>query len=78
MDILATIRKWAAGLAETAVSLMALAIALQILMGSANVPFLGSTDVIGNVSEILGTLGNDGLIGLVAIWVLYSIWKSRK
>jgi len=78
MDILATIRKWAAGLAETAVSLMALAIALQILMGSANVPFLGSTDVIGNVSEILATLGNDGLIGLVAIWVLYSIWKSRK
>tara|TARA_B110000114_G_C14758732_1_gene263958 strand:- start:143 stop:379 length:237 start_codon:yes stop_codon:yes gene_type:complete len=78
MDILATIRKWAAGLAETAVSLMALAIALQILMGSANVPFLGSTDVIGNVSEILATLGNDGLIGLVALWVLYSIWKSRK
>ena len=78
MDILATIRKWAAGLAVTAVSLMALAIALQILMGSANVPFLGSTDVIGNVSEILATLGNDGLIGLVAIWVLYSIWKSRK
>jgi hypothetical protein len=78
MDILATIRKWAAGLAETAVSLMALAIALQILMGSANVPFLGSTDVIGNVSQILATLGNDGLIGLVALWVLYSIWKSRK
>ncbi|MDG2253088.1 MAG: hypothetical protein P8K73_05545 [Methylophilaceae bacterium] len=78
MDILATIRKWAAGLAETAVSLMALAIALQILMGSANVPFLGSTDVIGNVSSILATLGGDGLIGLVALWVLYSIWKSRK
>ena len=78
MDILATIRKWAAGLAETAVSLMALAIALQILMGSANVPFLGSTDVIGNVSGILAQLGNDGLIGLVALWVLYSIWKSRK
>ena len=78
MYILATIRKWAAGLAETAVSLMALAIALQILMGSANVPFLGSTDVIGNVSSILATLGGDGLIGLVALWVLYSIWKSRK
>ncbi len=78
MDILATIRKWAAGLAETAVSLMALAITLQILMGASSVPFLGSTDVIGNVSSILATLGNDGLIGLVALWVLYSIWKSRK
>ena len=78
MDILATIRKWAAGLAETAVSLMALAITLQILMGASSVPFLGSTYVIGNVSSILATLGNDGLIGLVALWVLYSIWKSRK
>jgi hypothetical protein len=47
-------------------------------MGSANVPFLGSTDVIGNVSGILDTLGSQGLIGLVALWVLYSIWKSRK
>jgi hypothetical protein len=78
MDILGTIRKWSAGLAETAISLAALAIALQILMGGANVPFLGNTDVISNVSGILETLGSQGLIGLVALWVLYSIWKSRK
>jgi len=39
MEILATIRKWAGGLAETVVSLMALAIVLQILMGTSNVPF---------------------------------------
>ena len=30
MDILGTIRKWSAGLAETAISLAALAIALQV------------------------------------------------
>jgi len=78
MDILATIRKWAAGLAETAISLAALAIALQILMGNATVPFLGNTDPISNVSTILAQLGGQGLIGLVALWVLYSIWKSRK
>ncbi|MBT7120973.1 MAG: hypothetical protein HN895_04100, partial [Nitrosomonadales bacterium] len=73
-----TVRKWAAGLAETVVSLMALAIVLQVLMGTSSVPFLGSTDVIGNVSGILAQLGSEGLIGLVALWVLYSIWKSRK
>ncbi|MBT6251129.1 MAG: hypothetical protein HOI81_03715 [Nitrosomonadales bacterium] len=78
MDILATVRKWAAGLAETVVSVMALAIVLQVLMGTSSVPFLGSTDVIGNVSGILAQLGSEGLIGLVALWVLYSIWKSRK
>ena len=78
MDILATIRKWAGGLAETVVSLMALAIVLQILMGTSNVPFIGQTYVIGNVSGILAQLGSEGLIGLVALWVLYSIWKSRK
>ena len=78
MDILATIRKWAGGLAETVVSLMALAIVLHILMGTSNVPFIGQTDVIGNVSGILAKLGSEGLIGVVALWVLYSIWKSRK
>ena len=78
MDILATIRKWAGGLAATVVSLMALAIVLQILMGTSNVCFIGQTDVIGNVSGILAKLGSEGLIGLVALWVLYSIWKSRK
>jgi len=26
----------------------------------------------------LAQLGSEGLIGLVALWVLYSIWKSRK
>ena len=78
MEILATIRKWAGGLAETVVSLMALAIVLQILMGTSNVPFIGQPDVIGNVSGILAQLGSEGLIGLVALWVLYSIWKSRK
>jgi hypothetical protein len=78
MEILATIRKWAGGLAETVVSLMALAIVLQILMGTSSVPFIGQTDVIGNVSGILAQLGSEGLIGLVALWVLYSIWKSRK
>ena len=77
MDILSTIRRWSAGLAETAISLAALAIALQILMGSANVPFLGSTDVIGNVSGILETLGSQGLIGLVGIWILYSIYTKK-
>ncbi len=60
MDILATIRKWAGGLAETVVSLMALAIVLQILMGTSNVPFIGQTDVIGNVSGILAQLGSEG------------------
>jgi len=48
------------------------------LMGTSNVPFIGQTDVIGNVSGILAQLGSEGLIGLVALWVLYSIWKSRK
>jgi hypothetical protein len=43
---------------------MALAIVLQILMGTSNVPFIGQTDVIGNVSGILAQLGSEGLIGL--------------
>lgn len=51
MDVLATVRKWAGGLSETVVSLLALSIVLEILMGGAAVPFFGTPDVIGTVQD---------------------------
>lgn len=78
MDVLATVRKWAGGLSETVVSLLALSIVLEILMGGQAVPFFGTPDVIGTVTALINNLGSQGIVGLVAVWVLYSIWKSRK
>ena len=78
MDVLATVRKWAGGLSETIVSLLALSIVLEILMRGAAVPFFGTPNVIGTVTELINSLGSQGIVGLVAVWVLYSIWKARK
>ena len=78
MDILKTVRNWAAALAETVISLLALGIVLQILMGGAAIPFFGQPRVIETVTGDLNSLGGEGIVGLVAIWVLYSIWKARK
>jgi hypothetical protein len=77
MEILATVRKWAQSLAEFGVSLIALGIVLEILFKGVAIPFLPTTSVIANVTAIVNSLGSQGLIGLVAVWVLYVIWKNK-
>ena len=47
-------------------------------MGSANVPFLGSTDVIGNVSGILDTLGSQGLMLEIVLLAVMLILKQEQ
>jgi hypothetical protein len=75
MDILNKVKAWAGALAEVGVSVAALMIVLEVL--GLNVPFLASGGVISNVSAIIATLGSQGVVGLIAVWVLYEIW-SRK
>ena len=77
MEILDTVKKWASSLAEVGVSLIALRIVLEILFKGVAVPFLPTASVIENVTSVVATLGSQGLVGLVAIWVLYGIWKAK-
>tara|TARA_R110000803_G_scaffold81366_1_gene147316 strand:- start:262 stop:495 length:234 start_codon:yes stop_codon:yes gene_type:complete len=77
MDILTKIKGWANALTEVAVSLLALGIVLEVLVGGQNVPFWPDINVIGNVQEIIAGFSAQGLVGLVAIWVLYHIYKSK-
>ena len=56
------------------IKLLAAGVILQILFGAA-VPFLG-LDVVGAVTNFVGALGEKGLVGLVAIAVLY--WAFKK
>lgn len=77
MEILTKVKGWANALADALVSVLALAIVLEVLFKGAAVPFLPATDVIGSVTGIVKTLGGEGVVGLVALWVLYSIWKNK-
>ncbi len=77
MELLQKVKGWANALADALVSVLALAIVLEVLFKGAAVPFLPATDVIGSVTSIVKTLGGEGVVGLVALWVLYSIWKHK-
>ena len=77
MDILGKLKGWAKELTEVAVSLLALGIVLEVLVGRNNVPFWPDINVIGNVQAIIAGFSAQGLVGLVAVWVLYSIYTKK-
>tara|TARA_B110000014_G_C19522229_1_gene280683 strand:- start:288 stop:506 length:219 start_codon:yes stop_codon:yes gene_type:complete len=65
---------WVKKLTEAGVSLLALAIIMQVIFGKA-VPFMGG-DVIGNITHIVGMLGAQGLVGLASVGVIYAIFNK--
>ncbi len=77
MDILNKIKSWAGALADVGISVAALAIILEVL-GLANMPFMPEgLSVVDNVTAMLGTLGSEGIMGIIAVWVLYEIWNRK-
>ena len=60
-------------LTEAGVALLALGIIMQVIFGDV-VPFVGG-DIVGNITAIVASLGEQGLVGLVAIGVIYVILK---
>lgn len=62
-------------LTSIGVSILALAVVLQVLFGP-SVPFF-PVDVVGNVVALTKALGSEGLVGLVAAWVLLSILSKK-
>jgi len=74
LEKLQTAGVWIKGLTDVSVSLLALAVVLQVLFG-ATVPFF-PVDVIGSIVDITAQLGAEGLVGLIAIWVLIGIMNK--
>jgi len=73
-NVVSTIKSWIGGITTVAVSLLGLAIVLQVLFGS-NVVFV-PVDVIGNISSLVASLGEAGLVGLITVGVIYWIFKQ--
>jgi hypothetical protein len=76
MEILNQIKAVAKTLTEVGVGLIALAIVMEVLFKGQAIPFLGTMNVIGNVSAIVKSFSADGLVGLVAMYILYAIYKK--
>jgi len=62
------------GIIDIGIKLIAAGVILQILFGAA-VPFL-AIDVTASVIKFVGALGSQGLVGLVALAVIY--WSFNK
>ena len=77
MDILNNIKGWASQLTDVAVSLLALGIVLEVIFSGQNIPFWPDISIISNVQTIIAGFSAQGLVGLVAIWVLYHIYKTK-
>ena len=71
LEKLRTAGTWIGELTEVSLGLLALAVVLQVLFG-ATVPFF-PIDVVGSVVEVTMQLGSEGLVGLVAVWVLMAL-----
>jgi hypothetical protein len=75
MKYLENFVNWTKKLTEGFIALLALAIVLQVLLGNGQ-PFF-PVDVVGNVIEITKQLGEEGLVGLVAVGVLLMILNKK-
>jgi len=73
MDILGKVKGWAGGIIDIGIVAIALSVVLQVLFGG-TVPFLG-VDVVGNIMGLVSSLGDSGLVGLIALMVLYWCFK---
>ena len=68
-QILGAIRKFT----EIGIALLALGIVMQVIFGTV-VPFVGG-DIIAHIVNLVAVLGSNGLVGLVAVGVIWAIFK---
>ena len=74
MNFLRELRSWLGEFTEIALLLVALGIVIEILFGS-QVPFFGG--VIANITNILNSLGENGLIGLIALGIIVFLFRRK-
>ena len=68
---------WMRSLTEAGIALIALGVVLQIIWpGSASVPFIG-LDIVGSILGLVKTFGSEGLVGLIALWILWGIYDKK-
>ena len=68
------IMKSVKGITNIVVPLLTLAILLSLLVGPANMLFLG--DVTGNIINLISQLGHAGLAGLIALGVILHLLQD--
>jgi len=68
-QILGSVKK----ITELGLALLALGIVMQVIFGKV-VPFVGG-DIIAHIVNLVTVLGSEGLVGLIAVGVIWAILK---
>jgi hypothetical protein len=76
MEVLNKVKSWAGALAQAGVSLIGLGIVLEILFNGMNIPFWPNVNVTSNILNLLSNFSDQGLVGLVALAILWHIWNK--
>jgi hypothetical protein len=75
MQFLEELKRWLGEITEISLLLIALGIAIEILFGT-TVPFFGG--VVANLTALLRTLGENGLVGLIALGIILFLFYRKK
>ena len=75
MQFLQEMKKWLGEITEILLLLIAVAIAAEILFG-APVSFFGG--VVANLTTLIGNLGENGLVGLIALSIILYLFYRKK
>jgi hypothetical protein len=75
MQFLVELKRWLGEITEISLLLIALGIAIEILFGN-TVPFFGG--VVANLTALLKTLGDNGLVGLIALGIILFLFYRKR
>jgi len=75
MHFLEELKKWLGEITEIFLLLTALGIVVEILFGN-TVPFFGR--VVTNLTALLNTLGENGLVGLLALSIILFLFYRKR
>ena len=76
MQYLEEIKKWLGEITEIFLLLIALGVTVQILFGPEKIPFMGG--VVTNLTALLNTLGENGLVGLFALGIIVFLFYRKR
>ncbi len=75
MQYLQEVKRLLGEITEIALLLVALGVVVEILFGKA-VPFFGG--IVTNLTGLLNTLGENGLVGLIALGIILFLFYKKK
>jgi len=76
MHFLEEVKKWLGEITEIFLLLIALGITVEILFGTP-VSFFGA-GIVDNITKILSTLGQNGLVGLIGLFIILYLFHRRR